>query len=266
MRGALRPGRRAALAAGVGCAAYGVLKLYWALGGELLLRQAPLSADQRRELLEGTGGALTVENWVSVALAAIGIALAFAMVRDRRLPRLLVVGLPALIGAFMLARAVLGAAGQRRRPDRRRRRRDVHRGLGSRLVVAVLCRLGSGVVPGRPGRAAAHRRAPTPPHAPPAQSASWRAAVAAAEVHDVRHTAGDGDLAMELVAVMLAPALTHQRDRSAARARPGRVAMVHCPTSTDCCIRDGAVMLSTVARLLLATNATAIAPPARRLL
>jgi hypothetical protein len=107
--GALRPGRRAALAAGVGCAAYGALKLYWALGGELLIRQAPLTAAQRHQLLEGTG-TLNVENWASVALAAIGIALAVATVRDRRLPRLLVVGLPALIGAFMLARAVLYAA------------------------------------------------------------------------------------------------------------------------------------------------------------
>ncbi|MGZ6617128.1 MAG: DUF3995 domain-containing protein [Solirubrobacteraceae bacterium] len=107
--GALRPGRRAALAAGVGCAAYGALKLYWALGGELLVRQAPLTADQRRHLLEGTG-TLTMENWASVALAAIGIALAVATVRNRRLPRLVVVGLPALIGALMLARAALGAA------------------------------------------------------------------------------------------------------------------------------------------------------------
>lgn len=46
-------------------------------------------------------------NWATVALAAIGIALAVASVRDRRL---LVVGLPALIGAVMLARAALGAA------------------------------------------------------------------------------------------------------------------------------------------------------------
>ena len=52
--GALRPGRRAALAAGVGCAAYGALKLYWALGGELLLREAPLSADDRPSLLEAS--------------------------------------------------------------------------------------------------------------------------------------------------------------------------------------------------------------------
>ena len=109
--GALRPGRRAALAAAVGCAAYGTLKLYWALGGGLLLREAPLTADQRRELLERTSGTLTMENWASVALATIGIALAVASVRDRRLPRLLVVGLPALIGAVLLARAALYAAG-----------------------------------------------------------------------------------------------------------------------------------------------------------
>jgi hypothetical protein len=109
--GALRPGRRAALAAGVGCAAYGALKLYWSLGGDLLVRQAPLSAEERRHLLEGTG-TLTVLDWASVALAVIGIALAVATVRDWGLPRLLVVGLPALIGVLMLLRAtLLGAAG-----------------------------------------------------------------------------------------------------------------------------------------------------------
>jgi hypothetical protein len=62
VRGALRPGRHAALGAGVGCAAYGALKLYWALGGELLLREAPLSAEQRRDVLERTG-AIATENW-----------------------------------------------------------------------------------------------------------------------------------------------------------------------------------------------------------
>ena len=102
--GALRPGRRAALGAGVACAAYGALHLYWALGGELLLDESPGG----RELLESTPG--VVANWASVALAAIGIALAVATVRDRRLPRLLVVGLPALIGALMLLRAASFAA------------------------------------------------------------------------------------------------------------------------------------------------------------
>jgi hypothetical protein len=110
VRGALRPGRRAALATAVGCAAYGTLKLYWALGGGLLLREAPLAGDAQRDLLERTPGMIAL-NSASAALAAIGIALAVATVRDTRLPRLLVVGLPALIGALMLARAGLSAAG-----------------------------------------------------------------------------------------------------------------------------------------------------------
>jgi len=102
--GALRPGRRAALAAGVGCAAYGVLHLYWALGGELLLDESPGG----REIVEGKlGGVL---NWASSALAMIGIALAVATVRARRLPRLLVVGLPALIAALLLFRATDAAS------------------------------------------------------------------------------------------------------------------------------------------------------------
>ena len=100
---ALRPGHRAALAAGVGCAAYGALKLYWVLGGELLIRQAPVP--------DVPSSTLTVLNWASVALAAIGIALALATVRERRLPWPLVVGLPAMIGALMLARAASGADG-----------------------------------------------------------------------------------------------------------------------------------------------------------
>jgi hypothetical protein len=103
VRGALRPGRRAALAAGVGCAAYGALKLYWALGGELLVREAPVP--------DVPSSTLTVLNWASVALAAIGIALALATVRERRLPWPLVVGLPAVIGALMLARALSDADG-----------------------------------------------------------------------------------------------------------------------------------------------------------
>ena len=109
IRGATRPGRRAALAAAVGCAAYGALKLSWALGGELLLRETPLPADARRDLLERTPGAIA-SHWVTVALAAIGIAVAVATVRDRRLPRMLVVGVPALLAGLMLARAAWGAA------------------------------------------------------------------------------------------------------------------------------------------------------------
>lgn len=110
IRGALQPGRRAALAAAVGCAAYGALKLSWALGGGLLLHEAPLEGDAQRDLLERSPGMVAL-NSASAALAAIGIALAVATVRDRWLPRLLVVGLPALIGVLMLARAALSAAG-----------------------------------------------------------------------------------------------------------------------------------------------------------
>ena len=169
--GALRPGRRAALAAAVGCAAYGALKLYWSLGGDLLVRQAPLPADDRRDLLEGTG-TLTVLDWASVALAAIGIALAVATVRERRLPRLLVVGLPALIGALLLARAALGAAGDiavltgAAVAETHTENWDL--ALWSPFFAAW------GVAWGLGALAARRRtpRAPTPLHAPPAQSAS----------------------------------------------------------------------------------------------
>src|SRR3954469_10044014 len=95
--GSVQPGRRAALAAAGACAVYGTLKLYWALGGALLLREAPLAGDAQRDLLEHKSN-MVVLNSASAALAVIGVALALATLRDGRLPRLLVVGLPALIG------------------------------------------------------------------------------------------------------------------------------------------------------------------------
>ena len=106
----LRPGRRAALAAAVGCAVYGTLKLYWALGGGLLLREAPLAGEAQRDLLEHSPNMVAL-NAASAALAVIGVALALATARDGRLPRLLVVGLPALVGGLMLVRAGLSAVG-----------------------------------------------------------------------------------------------------------------------------------------------------------
>ena len=110
IRAGLLPGRRAALAAAVGCAAYGTLKLYWALGGGLLLHEAPLSGAAQRALLERAPHMVAL-NAASAALAVIGIALAAATTRDGQMPRLLVVALPALIGALMLTRAILSAAG-----------------------------------------------------------------------------------------------------------------------------------------------------------
>jgi hypothetical protein len=108
--GWLQPGRRAALAAAVGCAMYGALKLYWALGGGLLLREAPLSGQAQRDLLEHRPNMVAL-NSASAVLAVIGVALALATVRDGRLPRLFVAGLPALIGGLMLLRAGFAAAG-----------------------------------------------------------------------------------------------------------------------------------------------------------
>jgi hypothetical protein len=110
IRRASRPGRRAALAAAVGCAAYGALKLSWALGGELLVRETPLPAGARRDLLERTPSAVA-GHWAAVALAVLGIALAVVTVRYRRLPRLLVAGVPALLGGLMVVRAIWGAVG-----------------------------------------------------------------------------------------------------------------------------------------------------------
>lgn len=98
------------MAAAVGCAAYGALKLYWALGGGLLLHEAPLAGDAQRDLLEHKPNMVAL-NSASAALAVIGVALALATVRDGRLPRLLVVWLPALVGGLMLARAALSVPG-----------------------------------------------------------------------------------------------------------------------------------------------------------
>ena len=162
LRALIRPGRRAALAAGIACAAYGALKLDWALGGELLLRETPLPAGARRDLLEREPTAVA-GHWASVVLAAIGIALAAATVRARRLPRLLVVGLPALLGGLMCcARA---GARERRRRAGRARRRLVRRGLGPRPVVALLRRLGNRVDP-RGARGGPPCAAARPPSAP----------------------------------------------------------------------------------------------------
>ena len=104
---AARPGRRAALLAAAVCVAYGALKLDWALGGELLVRQTPLPAGARQDLLDRESRAVA-GHWASVLLAAVGVGLAIATVRASRLPRLLIVGLPAVIGAAMVLRAGWG--------------------------------------------------------------------------------------------------------------------------------------------------------------
>ena len=101
-----RPGRRAALAAAAACVAYGGLKLHWALGGEFLLRQSPLPPDALRDMLE-RDAASVASHWATVALAVVGVALACAA---RAARGWLLVGLPALLCALMLARAGYGIA------------------------------------------------------------------------------------------------------------------------------------------------------------
>ena len=95
----LGAGRRAS------CAAYGALKLHWALGGEFLLRQTPLPHDAMQDMLAREPGSVAT-HWASVALALVGIALALRP----GLPRPLAVWLPALIGGLMIARAGWGIA------------------------------------------------------------------------------------------------------------------------------------------------------------
>jgi len=97
-----------AAGAALGCALYGAMKLDWALGGETLMRQTPLSSEAVRELL-AREGAWDTSHWASVGLAVVGVALAVATVRARRAPGALRVWLPGLIGVLMLARAGWGA-------------------------------------------------------------------------------------------------------------------------------------------------------------
>ncbi|GHG81120.1 DUF3995 domain-containing protein [Streptomyces griseocarneus] len=69
---------RAALAARVAfvCAfLYGAMKLDWALGGEFLIRQAPVPAAALDDLLARTPGAVA-GHWASVALALVGMGAA----------------------------------------------------------------------------------------------------------------------------------------------------------------------------------------------
>ncbi|MFI6765292.1 DUF3995 domain-containing protein [Streptomyces sp. NPDC050355] len=74
-------GRGRVTAAGVafGCAlAYGALKLDWALGGTLLMRESPLPRAARDDLLHRTADAV-LGHWMSVALAVVGMAVALQL-------------------------------------------------------------------------------------------------------------------------------------------------------------------------------------------
>ena len=118
--------------AAAACVAYGGLKLHWALGGEVLMRQSPLPPDAMRDMLE-RDAASVASHWATVALALVGVALA----TRARGPRWLLVGLPALLCALDAR-----PRGLRHGERPARGGPQLPRDVGPRAVVAVLRRLG----------------------------------------------------------------------------------------------------------------------------
>lgn len=105
-------------------AAYGGLKLYWALGGSGGLRQAPLPPRSIQAALDREPLAVA-GHWISVSLALVGIGAAIATVHPwgRKVPRWLLIGPLCTLSALMILRAVLQAIGDVQRL--------VHRGVSA---------------------------------------------------------------------------------------------------------------------------------------
>ncbi|MEU9377264.1 DUF3995 domain-containing protein [Streptomyces sp. NPDC048255] len=90
---------------------YGAMKVYWALGGSLLLAQTPVPAEARKKLIEQDAEAIT-SHWQFVAVVALALVYAAAVTRPwgewmRRMPRWILL-LPAVLTFLaMTARTVL---------------------------------------------------------------------------------------------------------------------------------------------------------------
>lgn len=97
-------------------AAYGALKLYWALGGSALVREAPLPQSAIQETLDRTPAAVA-GHWISVGLAVVGVGAAVATVHPwgRKLPRWVLIAPLSVLSALMILRAVLQAIGDLQR-------------------------------------------------------------------------------------------------------------------------------------------------------
>jgi hypothetical protein len=97
-------------------AAYGALKLYWALGGSGGLRQAPLPARSIQEALAREPMAVA-GHWISVGLAIVGIGAAVATIHPwgRKLPRWVLIAPLSVLSVLMILRAVLQAIGDLQR-------------------------------------------------------------------------------------------------------------------------------------------------------
>ena len=100
----------AALAAVAGCLLYGAMKLSWALGGELLMRESPLGDGAMRDMLAREPYTVA-GHWISVALAVVGVAVAIGTARAPGRLRSPVLWLARIVGGLMVLRASYGAAG-----------------------------------------------------------------------------------------------------------------------------------------------------------
>jgi hypothetical protein len=94
-------------------AGYGLLKLYWSLGGDLLLAQAPLTGDMRKLALTHDPVFDFWGLWVTVGLAVIGILVVVAILsrRFRWVPRWILITGAAIATAMLLFRGVTGVVG-----------------------------------------------------------------------------------------------------------------------------------------------------------
>ena len=129
------------------------MKLSWALGGELLMREAPLGDGAMRDMLAREPYTVA-GHWISVALAAVGVAVAIGTARASGRLRSPVLWLARIVGGLMVLRASYGAASDLAVLTGAVDGATPDRGLGPGAVVAVLRRLGRHVARGR-GRASA---------------------------------------------------------------------------------------------------------------
>lgn len=91
-------------------ATYGALKLWWALGGDLLKAQSPLPREAQQALLADDSATAVASHWVTVLLAAVGVIVAWSIGSGRtgeRIGGLLRAG-AWTVGGLMVVRAVGG--------------------------------------------------------------------------------------------------------------------------------------------------------------
>ncbi|WP_163509905.1 DUF3995 domain-containing protein [Fodinicola acaciae] len=90
---------------------YGGLKLSWALGGDFLLAQAPLTGELRQMALEHQPGFALFGFWATVLLALVGIAVIVAVSYPaiHHLPRWMLAGCASVATSILLLRGILGA-------------------------------------------------------------------------------------------------------------------------------------------------------------